>query len=238
LAGEVPALKPEPPLEPSNPVMDTGRAASAGDMRLPEAAATVVPRSGPQAVPGAEVDERELVARSRDRDEEAFGVLVRMHQDRAVGLAFRITRSRADAEDVAQEAFVRAWLALPGFRGDAAFGTWLHRIVARRALDRAQSLRSRRAREAPLDDAGVDPPAVSRTAGAPGDPLLAARLERLVGRLSPPQRAVVALFYLRDHAVEDIAGTLDMPENTVKTHLARARTALREAWEREGGRDT
>ena len=54
-------------------------------------------------------------------------------------------------------------------------------------------------------------------------------------QLPPAQRAVVSLFYGRDHAVEDIAGSLGMPENTVKTHLARARAALREAWQREGG---
>jgi RNA polymerase sigma-70 factor (ECF subfamily) len=184
------------------------------------------------AAPGAAVDERELVARSRDRDEEAFRVLVDLHRDRALGLALRITRSRPDAEDVAQEAFARAWSALPRFRGESAFGTWLHRIVARRALDRAETLRVRRGRETVLDDAdraGAPGPAVAR------DPLLAMRLERLMAGLTPQQRAVVTLFYGHDHAVEDIAVSLAMPENTVKTHLARARAALREAWQRGGG---
>ena len=80
-------------------------------------------------------------------------MLVERHQDRAFGLALRIVRSQVDAEDVAQEAFVRAWQALPRFRGDSTFGTWLHRIVARRALDRAVSLRDRQRREASLEDA-------------------------------------------------------------------------------------
>jgi RNA polymerase sigma-70 factor (ECF subfamily) len=104
--------------------------------------------------------------------------------------------------------------------------------VARRALDRSATLRTRRGREAELDDAAV------LAAPAPEgvrDPLLAARLEALMAELTPAQRAVVTLFYARGHAVEDIAAALGMPENTVKTHLARARAALREAWVREGG---
>ena len=192
-------------------------------------AAGPVPATG---APDAGMDERELVARARDRDQEAFRVLVDLHRDRALGLALRITRSRTDAEDVAQEAFARAWAALPRFRGESAFGTWLHAIVARRALDRAGTLRTRRGREVVLDDADL---AEAPSGGPARDPLLAARLERLMGGLTPAQRAVVSLFYGRDHAVEDIAASLGMPENTVKTHLARARAALREAWQRQGG---
>jgi RNA polymerase sigma-70 factor (ECF subfamily) len=194
-------------------------------------AATADPDEPAAVAPGPVVDERELVARAVERDEEAFRMLVDLHRDRALGLALRITRSRADAEDVAQEAFVRAWGALPRFRGESAFGTWLHRIVARRALDRAETLRTRRGREAELDDANL---AEAPACEGARDPLLAARLERLMAELTAPQRAVVTLFYGHDQAVEDIAGSLGMPENTVKTHLARARGALREAWQRDG----
>ena len=160
-------------------------------------------------------------------------MLVDLHRDRAYALALRITRSATDAEDVAQEAFVRAWNALPRFRGESRFGTWLHSIVARRALDRAETLRTRRTRESALD--AVAEPAGAREAIVAGDPLLARRLERLMDTLSAPQRAVVALFYGQDHSVEDVAATLAMNENTVKTHLARARTLLREAWVRDSG---
>ncbi len=158
-------------------------------------------------------------------------MLVDLHRDAAYGLALRITRSHADAEDVAQEAFVRAWHALPRFRGDARFGTWLHRIVANRALDRAQQRRTRMGREAERHTLAV---ARARGAGE-RDALLARRLERLMEGLSPMQRAVVSLFYMQDQSVEDVAAALAMPENTVKTHLARARSALREAWLRESG---
>jgi RNA polymerase sigma-70 factor (ECF subfamily) len=223
-------VKPEPPLEPSNPVMNVSAAIPPLRAAV-EGAPAARPRRHPESADvAAAANERALVERARRRDEEAFRMLVDLHRDHAYGLALRITRSATDAEDVAQEAFVRAWRALPGFRGDSAFGTWLHRIVARRALDRAETLRTRGRREADLDAAGEP------TAPGPGrDPLAARRLERLIGELSAPQRAVVTLFYGQDHAVEDIAATLGMNENTVKTHLSRSRAVLRAGWLRDSG---
>jgi RNA polymerase sigma-70 factor (ECF subfamily) len=172
-----------------------------------------------------------LVARARGGDPDAFRALLERHRDRVYALALRIVRSAPDAEEVAQDAFVRAWLALPRFRGEARFSTWLHRIAARRALDRAATLRLRRGREAGLG-AGMDPGAPAADAGR--DPRVL-RLEALIETLPPAQRAAVALYYLEDRSVEQVAKALDMPENTVKTHLGRARAALRAAWlAREG----
>ena len=222
-------MKPDRPFEPSNPQMDPAAAMSwqrAGG----QASALPLERAGDGPSPAARAD-AVLVERARSGDEEAFRMLVDLHRDRAYGLALRITRSPADAQDVAQEAFVRAWRALPAFRGESAFGTWLHRIVARRALDRAESLRARSRRESALDDA----PMAEAPAGPERDVFLARRLDALMARLSPAQRAVLTLHYARDVAVEDIAQALGMPENTVKTHLARARAALRAAWASQGG---
>ena len=101
----------------------------------------------PESRDAREARIRSLLERSRGGDQSAFRELVVLHQDRAYGLALRITRSPADAEEVAQDAFLRAWLALGRFRGESSFGTWLYRIVARRALDRLEKLRSRRGRE-------------------------------------------------------------------------------------------
>ena len=190
-----------------------------------------LPIQAPRAPAMTEGAEAQLLERARAGHEDAFRILVERHRDRAYGLALRITRSPANAEDAAQEAFVRAWLALPRFRGDASFGTWLHRIVARRALDRSMAARRRETRETGLEAAER----VADTAGDERDVLLARRLERLMDRLSAPRRAVVALFYQEDQSVEHIASALDMPENTVKTHLSRARAALREAWLAEEG---
>ena len=182
-------------------------------------------RSKPVA--GGAPGDEECVTRARGGDTAAFQVLVERYRSRVYGLALRIVRSPPDAEEVAQDAFVRAWLALPRFRGEASFSTWIYRIAARRAFDRAQVLKLRRGREAGIEAAAPDE-------GAPRTDR-ARQLERLVATLPPAQRAVVTLYYLQDHSVERVADTLGMPENTVKTHLNRARAALRAAWVARGG---
>jgi RNA polymerase sigma-70 factor (ECF subfamily) len=192
-------------------------------------------------VPGAELaipersEEQEWIARARAGDAEAFRKLVERHGDRAYGLAFRMLGVASEAEEAAQDAFVRAWRALPHFRGESSFSTWLHRIVVRRALDRQAALKTRRAREAPMDEADLAGPAAT----APGDAArhgdLHRKLDRLMGSLSEMQRAVVLLYYYEDHSVEEVARMLELPEGSVKTHLHRARARLRAAWQAEEG---
>jgi RNA polymerase sigma-70 factor (ECF subfamily) len=170
-------------------------------------------------------DERVLVRRSAGGDAAAFRVLVDLHHGRAYGLAFRLLRSEPDAEEVAQDAFVRAWRAIGEFRGDASFSTWLYRIVWRRALDRAAVLKTRREHEVALEPEGEGAglaPAVEDRASA--DP---ERFERMIASLSMIQRAVLTLFYYEDRSVTEVARVLEIPEGTVKTHLSRARAALR-----------
>lgn len=166
------------------------------------------------------------VAAARGGDTGAFRELVDRHRDRACALALRVLRSSSDAEECAQDAFVRAWRALPAFRGEAAFATWLHRIVLRVALDRAATLKSRLGREAALDDTTLPDAAAPAAAEHP----LAHRVEALLASLSPVQRAIVTLHYWQGCPVRDIGEALGMPENTVKTHLRRARLGLRAAW--------
>jgi RNA polymerase sigma-70 factor, ECF subfamily len=178
------------------------------------------------APPPAEDPDRAWVARARRGDAEAYRVLVERHRHQAFAVARRIVRSESDAEEVAQDAFVRAWRALPEFRGESRFGTWLHSIVVRRALDRAEVLGRRRGRERQVEV--LPEPA----AGAP-DPEAARRVRRLdglMGVLSDTQRAAVSLYYYEDRSVENVAEVLGLPVNTVKTHLSRARAVLREAW--------
>lgn len=210
-------MKPFDPLDPSKSSMETRAAPS--------------PDPGAPSSHGNEAGEdRELVRRAQAGDEAAFRRLVDRHADRAYALALRIVRTASDAEEVAQDAFVRAWRGLPRFRGDAAFSSWLYRIVARRAFDRAAVLKGRRGREVeadaeaierlPDDARHVDDDARAR----------ARRLARLVASLPDVPRLVVTLYYFEDRSVEEVAKTLQMPENTVKTHLSRARAALRGAW--------
>jgi len=185
-------------------------------------------------------DEPELLARCRAGEMAAFATLVDRYRDRAYGLALRLVRSSPDAEEVAQDAFVSAWKSLGAFRGDASFSTWLYRIVWRKALDRVEVLRNRGRREIPVDDparveAATLPHAAAGTAGREAGlgSAAAARLERLLAALPETARAVVTLFYYEDRSVGDVAAALGMPEGTVKTHLFRARAALREGWLRE-----
>ncbi|MBI5168625.1 MAG: RNA polymerase sigma factor [Candidatus Eisenbacteria bacterium] len=174
-------------------------------------------------------DERQVIARAQRGDTAAFRVLVESHRARAYALALRVLRSGADAEEVAQDAFVKAWAALPTFRGDASFSTWLHRIVWRRALDRLAEAKARRRRE---EAVAADAPlraAPEHESGGAAEPFA----ERLLEALSPQQRAAVVLFYFEDRSIAQAAMVMGLPENTFKTHLHRARAALREAWRQQ-----
>ena len=171
-------------------------------------------------------EERDWIARCRAGDSRAYRALVERYQDRAYALAYRMVRSRSDAEEIAQDAFVRAWRAIGEFRGDASFMTWLYRILVRLALDRAEVLKARRAREVAVEDR-------EEPSTTPTDAALSRRMDRLLGELPPLQRAALTLFYYEDRAVAEIAQMLDMPENTVKTHMSRGRAALREAYDRD-----
>lgn len=187
------------------------------------------PASGGSAASRPYLEDRECVERAKHGDQRAFRQLVERHRDRAYGLALRILRSAAEAEDVAQEALVRAWQALPGFRGESGFSTWLYRIVAHQSFDRLEQLKRRHQRET-----GVEQVAELAAPGAQhvDSSALARRLERLMAALSPVQRAALTLYYWEDRSVEEVAEALELPENTVKTHLSRARAELREAWQR------
>ncbi len=235
-------VKPETPSDPSNCSMTGAFAISqeAGRSALSAEAGFGAGIGSPAAVTAAAaphqgaaaIGDRRLVALAQTGDERAFAELVERHAPRVYALARRIVRSPADAEEVAQDAFVRAWRAIGSYRGDAAFGTWLHRITARRALDRAAVLSTRRAREAPEEAAG-EPSASAWSAPAPAEDALAP----LLAELPPIQRAALTLFYYEDQSVKQVALDLDLPEGTVKTHLHRGRQALRAAYLRREGKD-
>lgn len=174
-----------------------------------------------------EEEERTWILRARRGDRDAFRHLVDRYRDPVYETALRIVRSREDAEEVAQDAFVRAWRALDGFRGESRFSTWLYRIATRCALDAAERVRKRRGREV-----GAEPEAIEAFA-APAPPETdRLRLERVLGELDPLPRAVVTLHYLRDRPVDEIAEILGLPAGTVKTHLHRSRARMRAVWMR------
>jgi RNA polymerase sigma-70 factor (ECF subfamily) len=155
------------------------------------------------------------------RHDRAFERLLAAYRGRVYRLALSFVREPADAEDLAQEAFVRLWRALPLYDGRASFSTWLY-VIARNAC--LNELRRRGAHPtAPLgDDAEAAPARVE----PPPDRRL--ECETLVEALPDPQRRVVRLFYLEERSYEQVAAMLDMPINTVRSHLHRARKRLAE----------
>jgi len=170
-----------------------------------------------EPTPDAEVC-RLLAAGQRDR---AFERLLVAYRGRVYRLALGYVRTPADAEDLAQEAFVRLWRALPLYDGRASFSTWLY-VIARNAC--LSELRRRGARPtASLDDDPVDP-ASPLAAGSAVDRRL--ECETMVEMLDEPQRRIVRLFYLEERSYEQVAEMLDMPINTVRSHLHRARKKL------------
>jgi RNA polymerase sigma-70 factor, ECF subfamily len=186
-------------------------------LQLFRPAAGITLRVPDESTPDAEVC-RLLAAGERDR---AFEHLLSAYRGRVYRLALGYVRSPADAEDLAQEAFVRLWRALPLYDGRASFSTWLY-VIARNAC--LSELRRRGARPTdPLDDEAAH----SATRLAPGAPL-ESRLdcETLVATLDEPQRRIVRLFYLEERSYEQVAEMLDMPINTVRSHLHRARKRL------------
>ena len=172
----------------------------------------------------AERDEAFLLARARGGDLAAFEEIVRRYQRRVYGVALRIVRSHAAADDVAQEAFVRAWRSLDRFEIGRPFGPWVCRIAANLAVNH---VRSPLAREDPL------PEDRERTAAPASDPLgslLDAEaqevLDRALGSLPAEQRAVFVLRTVEEMSYREIAEALGLSPGTVMSRLFRARERL------------
>ena len=156
-------------------------------------------------------------------DREArFCAFVASHRERAVRLAWRLVGGdEAAAEDVAQDAFLRAYKALPRFREEASLSTWFYRILVRQA----QSYRRWRAvRE-------VWTPVLEADAAAPGvagDPVLRGHIRRALQQLTRRQREAFVLVHLEEFSVREAAQVLRVADGTLKSHLHRALTKLRE----------
>ena len=152
-----------------------------------------------------------------------FEALYRRHSRRVYAVLWRLCGHEARAEDLVQEAFVRAWQALPGFRFESAFSTWLHRLAVNTAL---MELRSRAGGEAlETDDTALDVHPESDSAGQ--RTALAIDLERAVATLPPRARAVLVLHDIEGWKHAEIAAELGMAVGSSKAQLHRARGLLR-----------
>jgi RNA polymerase sigma-70 factor (ECF subfamily) len=178
--------------------------------------------------------EHSLVQRARKGDQEAFAALVTEHQRYIYNLALRVLKNEEEALDLAQETFVRAWTALPNFRGQAQFRTWLYRIATNLCYNRLPHLRrslndlgDEVISEIPETDIVFDNPAREFESRE-----LRTYLHSAMDDLDENYRLLISLRYQNELSYEEIAGMLNLPLGTVKTGLFRAKEKLRHALER------
>jgi RNA polymerase sigma-70 factor (ECF subfamily) len=162
-------------------------------------------------------DEGSLIAGSRKGDGAAFAALVRIHQRMVYSLTYRMTGSSADADDLAQETFVRAYQSLPTYRGASKFSSWLYRI----ALNLCLNWKARERRRGAADLAWAASRAEAALADGRGE-----RVQRALNRLSPKQRAAVVLTVYDGMTHAEAASVLGCAEKTLSWRLFTARRRL------------
>lgn len=176
--------------------------------------------------------DHELVRRVQLGERAAFDVLVRRYQHRVIAVISRYIGDRAEAEDVAQDSFIRAYRAIGGFRGDAQFYTWLHRIAINTAKNHLVAMK----RRPPTDDIDVvdaeqfDAALALRETDTPERELMRQEVEqtvmRAVNALPDELRQAITLREVEGLAYDEIAQQLGCPIGTVRSRIFRAREAI------------
>tara|TARA_B110000977_G_scaffold173089_1_gene225995 strand:+ start:288 stop:872 length:585 start_codon:yes stop_codon:yes gene_type:complete len=176
--------------------------------------------------------DQQLVARVQKGDSRAFDMLVLKYQHKIFSLISRYVRDADEVQDVAQEAFIKAYRSLPGFRGDSAFYTWLYRIAINTAKNHLVS-RSRRppGSDVELEDAEYfESGSGLRTIETPENALFGEELKAVVhgaiSALSEDLRTAITLREFDGLSYEDIADIMDCPVGTVRSRISRAREAI------------
>lgn len=170
-------------------------------------------------------EEQALVRRARAGDRQAFDGLVRLHFGRVYALLFRMLQNHEDAEDLAQESFVRAYRSLASFREEAAFPTWVGRIAVHLATEHHRR-RGRGLRIERVEDASERPAPSSGDSPEAGRGELALALSRALDRLPPRLRAAIVLRTLEEREYAEIAQVLGVRPATARTHVMQARRLL------------
>ncbi len=179
--------------------------------------------------------EQELLAQAQRGDQQAYGALVSRYQQSLFAVCYRLLGQRQDAEDAAQEAFVRGFRSLAGFDRQRPLGPWLRQIATNVCYD---LLRQRPFTTVPLLDEHDGFAGRSARWREPEQAQIARerqqRLWQAIHALPPHYRVVIELRHFQELSYQEIADQLDLPLNTVKSHLLRARKLL---WERLGPED-
>lgn len=179
--------------------------------------------------------ERQYVAEGKNGSETAFRHLVEENQKRIYNLAYRMMGNHEDAQDVAQEAFFKAWSALPNFKGDSSFSTWLYRLASNTAIDHIRKKKRQQeyslTTDFPEDEEGTEWQVPDENP-SPESSLLHKELGEVIGeglgKLPEHYRLVLTMRELGGMSYQEIATTLDSDLGTVKSRIARGRTQLRE----------
>lgn len=177
--------------------------------------------------------DRQLVEKARQGDKRAFGLLVEKYQRRLYRLLSRMVRDPEEVEDIAQETFIKAYRALPNFRGDAAFYTWLYRI----GVNTAKNYLATRKKAMPTisdqaldDDDEPDERLVAQDIATPESELhskqIAIAVNQAVEALPEELRSAITLREMEGLSYEEIAELMDCPIGTVRSRIFRAREAI------------
>lgn len=180
-------------------------------------------------------DDAQLILLSQQGDVQAFEELVIKYEKKVYTIAYKYMGNHEDASDLAQEAFIKAYQAIGGFRQDAAFSTWIGRIVANKCLDELRK-RKRYPVDSLDDEVATEEGSVQRelpaTDATPEERLeqqeTAAYLQGLIDNLKPEYKAVVILREMEGYSYEEISRELDCSLGTIKSRLSRARRYLKE----------
>ena len=170
-----------------------------------------------------------LVDRVKAGDAEAFSELVRRHERVVYNLAYRYMRDSASADDMAQEAFLKAYRLIKGYRGDCRFSTWLYRVTSSVCL--TELARRKRRGEVELKPGHMQGPSGIVAPVTPNDSHEIVR--RCVTRLPERYAEILTLYYLQELSYEEIAESMNIPMGTLKTWMHRARRQLRGIVEQE-----
>jgi RNA polymerase sigma-70 factor (ECF subfamily) len=173
-------------------------------------------------------DEASLAERARNGDSSAFETLYRLHIDRVYGLCLRMTCNVAEAEDCAQEAFIQAWSKLGKFRGDSAFGTWIHRVAVNVVLGRMRKSRREQDRIRAVSETQFLLQSTSDNGGLRD-------LERAVNELPSGARHVFVLHAVHGYSHNETGDMLGIAAGTSKAQLHRARRLLAQQLNTESG---